>query len=249
MIEHDCVTNFLVIEETEDYIAVVKPAPLIVHPTDKKGQPTLLCGLQQLLAYEIVNGIKLSIINRLDRETSGVVLVAKNKSTARSFNRSMERRTVRKTYLAIVLGNPEWDKIEVTAPIGNLRDVAKSKIWLKQSVSDIGKPSSTVFSKKKDYDGFCLVEVKPRTGRMHQIRVHASYLGFPIVGDKIYGPDEDFYLQHIDHGWSKQMDESLLLKRQALHASELEIEHEDSIIRLAAPLADDLVSFLHRHCE
>ena len=125
------VVDFQVIDESDDYIVVSKPAPLIVHPTDLSGQQTLLGGLKELLCYDLANGARLSIITRLDRETSGLVLVAKNKTAARAFSRAMERKEVHKCYQAILCGNPKWDEVSVDQPIGNLRDITESKIWLK----------------------------------------------------------------------------------------------------------------------
>ena len=96
--------KFTIIDESEHYLVVNKPAPLLIHPSVPGNPPTLLDGVQDLLAYEMANGAALSIINRLDRETSGLVLVAKNLSTARNFHKAMERRQSRKEYLAIVWG-------------------------------------------------------------------------------------------------------------------------------------------------
>jgi len=246
--------DFQVLAESDDWIAVAKPAPLIVHPTDKKGQPTLLCGLEQLLAYDLANGAKLSIINRLDRETSGVVMVAKNKSTARAMSRCMERRKVEKVYLAIVFGHPEWDDIVVNDPILSQREVKESAIWLKQLAHEAGKPCSTrfeVLGRYQDEGGrkVSLLRVYPKTGRMHQIRVHAQILGFELIGDKIYGPDENWYLRHIDEGWSSDMELALWMNRQALHAESLNFELDEGSIRVTAPLAADMQQFLDRFDE
>ena len=106
------VVNFQVIGETADWIVVDKPAPLIVHPANNKPEPTLLGGLERLLAYEIENGACLGIVTRLDRETSGVVLVAKHTQAARELGWIFERREAKKEYLAIVTGWPAvgtWD--------------------------------------------------------------------------------------------------------------------------------------------
>ena len=140
------VEGFEVIQECEDWMAVSKPAPLIVHPTDKKGQSTLLGGLQALLAFEIANGCQLSIITRLDRETSGIVLVAKNKTTARAFSRAMERRLFKKQYHAIVYGRPDWKEMTVDQPLTHVREFQESRIWLKQGVHESGKPAVTHFT-------------------------------------------------------------------------------------------------------
>jgi len=238
------VVDFEIIEESDDWIAVAKPAPLIVHPTDLKGQPTLLGGLEALLSFDIANGARLSIITRLDRETSGVVLVAKRKSTARAFCRAMERRLVKKSYLAVVYGVPSWKSIEVCEPLTNVRDFSTSKVWLKQGVHSSGKESLTRFTVKQVFGNFTLLEAKPLTGRMHQIRVHAACIGFPLVGDKIYGVSEEHYLNFIELGWTDEMEQQLLLKRQALHASCLEIELGGEFLKLRAPLAKDLQYFL-----
>lgn len=240
------VNDFELIDDTENYIVVSKPAPLVVHPTDKSGQPSLLCGVQQFLCYEIALGSTLSIITRLDRETSGLVLIAKNKTTARAFSRAMERREVKKSYLAIIEGSPDWDKKIVDAPIGNFRDVAESKIWLKQSVHEKGRESITHFEVVTRFHKYSLVRVVPKTGRMHQIRVHAAFLGHPLIGDKIYGPNQEHYLNHMEYGWTDEMAHELKLPRHALHAESLEVYLDKELLSWEAKLADDLKHFLYR---
>ncbi len=101
--------KFRVVAETEDYLVVDKPAFLLIHPSKPDGTPTLWAALRELLAFELVNGGQVSIVNRLDRETSGLVLIAKNAATARRFGLAMERRLIEKEYLAIVHGWPEWE--------------------------------------------------------------------------------------------------------------------------------------------
>lgn len=238
------ITDFKVIKESEDYIVVSKPAPLIVHPTNLSGQQTLLGGLQALLSYDLANGARLSIITRLDRETSGLVLVAKNKTAARAFSRAMERKEVYKCYQAIVYGNPDWDEITVNQPIGNLRDIKESKIWLRQAVHQNGKPSETYIKVLKRFGQYTLVEVIPKTGRMHQIRVHLSHIGFPILGDKIYGLDENLYLEFISNGWLAKMAQSLILPRHALHAVSLRLNLGEEALQFTTSLDTDLTNFL-----
>ena len=123
-------TKFTILDETDDYIVVCKPAPLKVHPGAPDGIETLYDGLRGLLAFEVANGGQVSIINRLDRETSGVTLVAKNLPTARRFGIAMMERRVTKTYLALVHGWPSWDAWEEQGPILRKGEVVPSKIWV-----------------------------------------------------------------------------------------------------------------------
>ncbi len=243
--------NFTVLAETDDYIVVNKPAPLLIHPSVPGNPPTLLCGMQALLAYEIANGTALSIINRLDRETSGLVLVAKHVSAARNFSRAMERRQCQKEYLAIVWGWPTEDRFTVDVPLIRAGEVRESPIWLQQTVHESGSPSRSEFAvvsrfTKATTNGskFSLLQVKPHTGRMHQIRVHAAHAGFPVVGDKIYGPTPEHYLEHIETGWTPALEQSLLLPRHALHSVSLSIPFGETTLQWTAPLQADLLSFL-----
>lgn len=112
-----CFPHFEVAAESGDWIVVDKGAPLIVHPSNGKKEPCLLEGVEALLSYEIANGAALSLVNRLDRETSGLTLVAKNKRAARELGRAMQRRLIHKEYLAIVQEWPEWTETACTAPI------------------------------------------------------------------------------------------------------------------------------------
>ena len=238
--------DFDVLDETEDYIVVDKPAHLLVHPSKPGNPPTLLEGLEGLLGYDIANGARLSIINRLDRDTSGIVLVAKHSKAARRFCIAMERRQFCKGYIAIVYGWPGADTFEVDAPLRRKGEVQPSRIWLKQMVHAEGAASLTRFRVRERLEihgkQLALVEAIPETGRMHQIRVHLQHAGHSIIGDKIYGPSEEWYLEFIDHGWSDAMAEALLMKRHALHAATLSLPGEDLSWR--APLAADMKKFL-----
>src|SRR3954462_11632004 len=117
MIECSPTLDFKVIEETDDYAVVDKPPFLLVHPTKPNGARTLWSELRELFAFEIANGGQISLVNRLDRETSGLVLVAKNTEAARRFGLLMQRQQIAKQYLAIVWGWPEWNERVIDAPL------------------------------------------------------------------------------------------------------------------------------------
>lgn len=233
--------RFSVIDETDDYIVVDKPAPLLVHPSVPGNPPTLLDGLQGLLAYDIANGATLSIINRLDRETSGLVLVTKNAQNARRFSIAMQERRVKKEYVTLVHGWPEEDQFAVDGPLLRKGEITESPIWVKQIVHPDGNPSLTEFEVEERFersDGatFSRLCAKPVTGRMHQIRVHLAHVGHPVVGDKIYGADETCYLDFIETGWTDELAERLLMRRHALHSTKLRFEFADGeILQWEAP--------------
>ncbi len=241
------VVNFRVIDESADWIVVDKPAPLIVHPANLKPEPTLLGGLEQLLAFEIQNGARLGIITRLDRETSGVVLVAKHTQAARELGWIFERREAKKQYLAIVTGWPEANAWECSEPIIRAGELGPSAIWVRQVLSPQGRDCRTRFEVERRFERGCgkfsQVRCYPETGRMHQIRVHLASCGFPIVGDKLYSGDGSEYLQWMASGWTPELQRRLILPRHALHAARLEINWLGRSIRWEADLGNDLVEF------
>jgi 23S rRNA pseudouridine1911/1915/1917 synthase len=239
--------QFQIVAETNDYAVIEKPAFLLVHPTKPDGPRTLWGELRQLLAFEVETGGQISIINRLDRETSGLILVAKTAAAARRFGLAMQQNRIGKEYRAIVSGWPDWNNIVVAKPLGRLGKHQPSAIWLKQGVVASGAPAETEFFveqrwERRDHGKFSVIRAVPRTGRTHQIRVHLAELGFPIVGDKIYGPNERLYLEFIETGWTRRLESELLLPRQALHSSKLSVEGVGS---WTSDLPSDLANFVN----
>jgi 23S rRNA pseudouridine1911/1915/1917 synthase len=224
--------NFAIVAESDDYAVVEKPPFLLVHPTKPNGPRTLWSELRQLFAFEIANGGQISIVNRLDRETSGLVLIAKNAATARRFGLLMQQQRIAKEYLAIVFGWPDWEHKTVDAPLARAGVHGPSRIWLKQAIHPHGAAATTDFFVEERFrrrnESYAIIRAVPRTGRTHQIRVHLASLGHAIVGDKIYGPDEDCYLEFIATGWTPALERKLLLPRHALHASRLAVAQSES---------------------
>ena len=203
--------------------------------------------MRELLAFEITSGGQVSIVNRLDRETSGLVLVAKTAAAARRFGLLMQKQRLRKEYLAIVWAWPQWETQIVDAPLDRQAKHQQSAIWLKQMIHPAGALAQTEFRVERRFvrptssgNKFSLIRAIPHTGRTHQIRVHLSSVGHPIVGDKIYGPDEHLYLQFIETGWIAELEQRLLLPRHALHSAKLAIEGE---CEWNSPLPVDLAGF------
>jgi 23S rRNA pseudouridine1911/1915/1917 synthase len=235
-----------VVAECAAWLVVDKPALLQAHPSKPSDEATLWHLLRELLAFELVNGGQVSIINRLDRETSGLTLIAKTREAARHFCIAMERGAIRKEYLALVWGSPPSDQFEADGPLLRQGERMPSRIYLKQCVHPDGAPARTRFRVERRFarDGgdFALVRAFPETGRMHQIRVHLAQAGHPVVGDKIYGPSEEHYLRFIDTGWTGVLEASLLMRRHALHSAVLAVAEDG--LRWEAPLPADMAGFL-----
>lgn len=242
------VADFKVLDESDDWIVVDKPAPLIVHPANGKIEANLLGGVEVLLSYEMETGGALSIITRLDRETSGIVLIAKHREAARDLGRIFEQRRAEKEYLAIVHGWPSPEEWVCRAPILRKGELGESDIWLRQIVHERGKACETEFRVERRFLGndrrFSLIRCRPKTGRMHQIRVHLAHAGHPIVGDKLYSGEGREYLEWIETGWTESLGARLLLDRHALHAARLSIPWKMGGREWSSQLSPDLQCFL-----
>ena len=240
--------QFRVIDESDDWLVVDKAAPLIVHPTNRKDEPTLLGGVEQLLSFEIENGACPAVVNRLDRDTSGLVIVAKHRDAASELGGLMEDRLIHKEYLAIVKDWPERDEWSCDQPIRREGITRESKIWVRQVVDSDGKHCHTNFEviKRFEREGgrFAMIHCLPETGRMHQIRVHLSHSGHPIVGDKIYNGKGQAYIEWMEKGWTDELQARMHLPRQALHASRLKLQWRGREYDWEAGLPADMHDFM-----
>ena len=225
-----------IIEEDADYIVIDKPGWVVCHPS-KDGPWSSLVG-----AIREMRGGKVHLVSRLDRETSGVLLLAKHEAAASAAQVALEKREVEKTYLTLLEGELNQTTV-VDQPLG---PDAASRIAVKTTVLAGGSPSTTHFEPLKCAAGYTLARVQLPTGRKHQIRAHALWLGHPVVGDKLYGRDESLYLELVEKGWTDRHEQSLALPRQALHAARLEFKPPRLVRTFIAPLAADMRAFINQ---
>lgn len=223
-----------IVAEDERLLAVNKPGLVLCHPS-KHGPWSSLVGA----AREARGLARLHMPFRLDRETSGVVVLVKDAALASLMQRAVERRQVEKVYLAILEGRLETETL-VDQPIGK---ALESRVVVRRAVTPQGQPSRTRFVPLSIRGGYTLARVDLYTGRLHQIRVHAAWLGHPVAGDKIYGPDETLFLEFIEQGFTPRLIGALPLRRQALHAWRVAFHLTSGGCRFEAPLPEDLSDF------
>jgi 23S rRNA pseudouridine1911/1915/1917 synthase len=231
-----------IVQQHEDWLLVNKPAHFLVHPTRPDGNRTLIDQVREQFPTET-----LSIINRLDRETSGLVLISRHREAASLLGKMTIARQIKKSYLVIVEGKSPPGGT-VLSRLARLADYDLSRIYVKQGVRPEGCSAVTRFRRlewRRDEKGrdFSLVEVELETGRLHQIRVHFQHLGHSVIGDKLYGPSDQCYLDFIERGWTQELAEKLILSRQALHAYQVELMWKNQLYQVQTALPDDLQLF------
>ncbi|RMD95998.1 MAG: RluA family pseudouridine synthase [Deltaproteobacteria bacterium] len=218
-------------------LAIDKPANLAVHPNARALHHTVVSILKR--HYDV----PIDLVHRLDRETSGVLLLTKDKRVNARLKEDFAARRVEKRYLAITRGELRIG-MTIDLPMGP----GDFKIRVKQGVfKDAPFAAVTKITIQERFPGYTLVEAIPKTGRQHQIRVHLDAIGHPIVGDKIYGVEEDLFLRYIEGGIEAIRDE-LEMERHALHAHLLAFEHPilRKRIEITAPLPPDMKDFLDK---
>lgn len=231
-----------IIYEDDDIVAVNKQANLVVHPVALHRHDTLLNALYWRYKDILPEDQEISLGNRLDQHTSGVILVAKNTHAKRVLQDQFENRRTQKVYNAICSGILEQDEGEVDAPLGPGEGMHRTFIVIRHD--ELGKPSNTYFKVLKRYHtadnngGFTLVRLEPHTGRQHQLRVHMASLGHPLICDDRYGSAEAVAV-------CNSAGQEAVISRYALHACALTFTHPDGReMTVEAPLAPDMKKFI-----
>ncbi len=254
-----------VIYEDDDIIAVNKQAGLIVHPARGNHAGTLLNALAYHLQQrgedsprldEIPDGgdqCRPGVVHRLDRDTTGVILLAKTRLALWRLGRQFELRRIQKAYRAIVHGQIELDEDIIDAPIGVHHHLRERYVVHRQTGAETPASAKSAVTRYRVLQrltdagviagGFTYLELYPKTGRTHQLRVHMSYIGHPIVGDKIYGGGP-IYQSQLDG--KADIAYGPIITRQALHAAVIEFQHPRTLktLRIEAPLPEDFLTAL-----
>ncbi len=179
--------NLDIVYEDDDLMVINKPSGLVVHPASSYHEPTLVHGLlYQTKDLSAINGvIRPGIVHRIDKDTSGLLVVAKNDKTHVALSESLKAHDIKRRYLAIVYHPFKEVTGKIDAPIGR-----NPNHRLKMTVIENGKPAITHFEVLLNFDQYALIQCELETGRTHQIRVHMAYINHPIVGDPLYGPKQ-----------------------------------------------------------
>ncbi len=218
------------VDEGDYHLVVDKPGGLVCHPTKGDDYSSLI---GRLRLYYHGHEVEPRFVHRIDRETSGLVLVSKNRTAHRELCRELESAV--KSYVAVVEGSLYGEGV-IDQPLGKAQG---SRVVVKQSVVEGGKPSITEWRSLACRDGFTLLRLVPRTGRMHQLRVHLQWLGYPIAGDKLYGHDESLYLEFTENDWTERHERELPARRQLLSA----VKIETSTRTWRCPIPTDIEAF------
>ncbi len=229
--------NYHIVYEDEWLLGVNKPSNLRSHGSGRFIQANLI---YQLRHKHTPPYPEATLINRLDKDTSGIVLLARDKETLRQVQKQFAERTVKKQYLAVVAGIPNFTHLEIDQPIARL---PSAKGVYRFGIVDEGKPAQTVVDVIRPLPpNHALLRLTPKTGRTHQLRVHLAALGHPIVGDRLYSMNDAAFLAWCE---DKKSD-GLSLPRQALHCQQTTIWHPhlQRPLTITASLPSDILTFL-----
>ncbi|MFP4119082.1 MAG: RluA family pseudouridine synthase [Candidatus Woesearchaeota archaeon] len=235
--------EYEILHEDEHIIIINKPAPLPIHPAGKYWFNTLS---QLLIDDEKIKKNEIFPTHRLDRETSGIVIFAKDKETASRIQQDFANRMVEKEYIAICQGIPAQERGTISKPLSkgtreHLRDI--------MIIDENGREAITDFEvvNTNPEKSFSLVRLNPHTGRRHQLRAHLASIDCPIVGDKLYGPHNERYEDFIrePERFKEEITEKLLTQRHLLHCNKIRFTHPTTgkSVAMVAPLPEDMIQF------
>jgi len=233
-----------ILYEDEHLAAVNKPAGMVVHPSKGHWSGTLAAALA--FRFEKLSGAggltRPGIVHRLDRETSGVILVAKTDAAHHALGQQFQDRTVEKEYFALVSEVPDRDRDVIEQPIG-AHPYQREKMAIRAGHAT-SRPAETYYEVAERFTGFSALRVFPKTGRTHQIRVHLAHVGHAILCDRLYSGRAEITAAHLGDSTSEAADEAqrVLLSRCALHARRIRLRHPatGAALEIEAPLAADI---------
>lgn len=210
----------VIVHEDTDLLVIDKPAGLVVHPAPGHSSGTLVNALLHHVSdLSGIGGVlRPGIVHRLDRDTSGLMIVAKNDSAHRRLSAALKRREVRRIYLAVAWGHLPQDSLTIDAPIGRARNDRKQ-----MAVVPDGRPALTHLKRISRWRAADLIQAELETGRTHQIRVHLAHIGHPVVGDATYGAGAERGMSGPDRRWAADL--ARHVPRQFLHAARLAFRH------------------------
>jgi 23S rRNA pseudouridine1911/1915/1917 synthase len=240
-----------ILYEDEDIVVVNKPVDMVVHPSRGHWSGTLVSALAYHFGGQLSTTrgpVRPGIVHRLDRDTSGVILVAKNDAIHGRLAVLFETRQIHKEYFAVVLGYPHLDRDMIDVPIG-LHPKVREKMRTTNPSDPNAKESQTFYEVIKRYEKFSTIRCLPKTGRTHQIRVHLAHAGYPVLCDRLYGGGkmitQEAILGKQPVSFSGEtITGTVLLSRQALHAHKLRFTHPQTgkEIEITAPIPPDIQS-------
>ncbi|MEZ5977667.1 MAG: RluA family pseudouridine synthase [Planctomycetota bacterium] len=236
-------SDLVVLYEDGEIVVVDKPPMLPVHPSGRHLSDTLIQRIHARYGKDPRREHRIKLCHRLDRETSGIVVCARDPATHAAIMSQFENRDVEKEYHAIVRGVPESDSGVVDLPIGPAR---WSEVMLRMTTTPDGLPSRTAWSVLERHRGCALVSCRPTTGRQHQIRVHMEAIGHPLVGDKLYGDDETIFLRAAQGELTREDLRALGMPRQALHNHRIAFRNPRTgeRVEVRSPIPEDMRAYL-----